>query len=381
MKRIEWMSELERNLSALDNAEREKVMSFYSELYNDKADSGMTEAEILKEFGNPAAVAKAIIDNNDGGFVPSKVQSSPEKPAAPESQPYTAGYSENMRGKATAAAKPKKKRVFLKIVLPIILGVVLSFILAQGICTIVDVSTIEEKSFDGVGGYSRLNLEIAAADVYVSRGDEFKLEYKESVFNKVKIQEGVNDPNCLYVKQRHNSWSWGCSDIRINITLPELAILDVQLSAGNLTVKDFNLERLNLDISAGNVNISNCTAEQIITEVSAGNVKLDNCSTERLKSEISAGNISMTDVTANNCELNVSAGNIKLNELDVRDMKIGLSAGSVNGSIAGKESDFSVDVNISAGKSNLKTTIRENAEKRITAEISAGNLNLTFSEI
>ena len=53
MTRSEWMKELSGYLSALGDDERERAMSYYAELYNDKRDNGMPEREILRGFGSP----------------------------------------------------------------------------------------------------------------------------------------------------------------------------------------------------------------------------------------------------------------------------------------------------------------------------------------
>ena len=57
-----WMAQLERALSreGMTGAEKRTVMNYYEEMYQDKHDDGLSEEEIIREFGFPEAKAKAM---------------------------------------------------------------------------------------------------------------------------------------------------------------------------------------------------------------------------------------------------------------------------------------------------------------------------------
>ena len=61
MTKYEWEKELRRNLSRMPRHEAERALSYYGELFADKAEQGYSEREIVGEFGNPFDVATAII--------------------------------------------------------------------------------------------------------------------------------------------------------------------------------------------------------------------------------------------------------------------------------------------------------------------------------
>ena len=61
MTKYEWEKELRRNLSRIPNNEAERALSYYDELFADKAEQGYSEREIINEFGNPFDVANSII--------------------------------------------------------------------------------------------------------------------------------------------------------------------------------------------------------------------------------------------------------------------------------------------------------------------------------
>lgn len=76
MTYIKWKDEVESYLINLSDAEKQKILSYFSEMYADKRDAGKSEAQIIEEFGAPYGVAKRILadsisaasqqDNSDG---------------------------------------------------------------------------------------------------------------------------------------------------------------------------------------------------------------------------------------------------------------------------------------------------------------------------
>lgn len=65
MNYIEWKSELETFLVDLPYDEKQKVFSYFSEMYADKREAGYREEEIIAEFGAPYDVARRVLDNGE----------------------------------------------------------------------------------------------------------------------------------------------------------------------------------------------------------------------------------------------------------------------------------------------------------------------------
>lgn len=65
MKKNAWMAQLERALSreGLNGSEKRTVLNYYEEMYQDKREDGLSEEEILKEFGFPEDVAANVREN------------------------------------------------------------------------------------------------------------------------------------------------------------------------------------------------------------------------------------------------------------------------------------------------------------------------------
>ena len=62
MNKRSWFRQLERELSArrMPKDERKEVLNYYNEMYRDKLEDGLTESEVLREFGFPEDVADSV---------------------------------------------------------------------------------------------------------------------------------------------------------------------------------------------------------------------------------------------------------------------------------------------------------------------------------
>ena len=57
----QWEKAFKKRLSRLPKEERERALGYYAELYGDKLDAGVSEKEIVREFGDPKDAADKII--------------------------------------------------------------------------------------------------------------------------------------------------------------------------------------------------------------------------------------------------------------------------------------------------------------------------------
>lgn len=60
----QWEKAFKKRLSRLPGEERERALGYYAELYGDKLDAGVSESEIVREFGDPKAAADKIIEES-----------------------------------------------------------------------------------------------------------------------------------------------------------------------------------------------------------------------------------------------------------------------------------------------------------------------------
>lgn len=64
MTYIKWKDEVESYLVNLSYDEKQKIFSYFSEMYADKRDAGKSEEQIIEEFGAPYDVAKKILSES-----------------------------------------------------------------------------------------------------------------------------------------------------------------------------------------------------------------------------------------------------------------------------------------------------------------------------
>lgn len=67
MTYIKWKDEVESYLVGMPQDEKQKLFSYFSEMYADKRDAGISEEQIIEEFGAPYDVAKRILESGKDG--------------------------------------------------------------------------------------------------------------------------------------------------------------------------------------------------------------------------------------------------------------------------------------------------------------------------
>ncbi len=83
MTKYEYISEVEKNLVGIPYIEKVKMLDFYREMIEDKIESGMSEAEVIAELGDPALLAARLRDeyriNNPEPSMQPKPEQAPQK--------------------------------------------------------------------------------------------------------------------------------------------------------------------------------------------------------------------------------------------------------------------------------------------------------------
>lgn len=130
MKYIKWQDELESYLYSLPRAEKEKAFSYFSEMYADKREAGLSEEEIVESFGPPYDVAKRILSESgqpaDDFFYGAPPEAFLPRDERVGREHSDRGYSErNYSASAEAVAPQKKNRSFWHLLGGIILALIL----------------------------------------------------------------------------------------------------------------------------------------------------------------------------------------------------------------------------------------------------------------
>ncbi len=160
-----WERVLKRYLSPLPKSERQTIVAYYREMFEDKLDSGLTEQEILAEFGAPQACAGRMI-----------AESSIEQEApVPASNPFVQEYKAKPI-KSTSAGEAVGMVFFtILLVVPILavwVSVIASFAAVSVACVAVGVAGLifpllspfySLLGFSGLSFTANLGLYLASA--------------------------------------------------------------------------------------------------------------------------------------------------------------------------------------------------------------------------
>lgn len=66
MSKEEFLQSLERLLKSLSKSEREKSLSYYSEIIDDYMEDGYSEEDAVEQVGNPGVIAQEILEEQEG---------------------------------------------------------------------------------------------------------------------------------------------------------------------------------------------------------------------------------------------------------------------------------------------------------------------------
>lgn len=422
MKYIKWQDELANHLNGLSAEEKQKVFNYFSEMYADKRDAGLSEEQIIESFGAPYDVAKRILSENAAGQptapeydappvqaaqTPQAVQpiqapqASQPAQSAPIAQPYA--YSQPEKAHTPSAPAPSGAATKThsgngwKIGLGIFGGVVLIILIVVGAIFIAASARANRIHFD-VKSYTAesltdsVDISIAAGEceVVLYDGDAVVFEYPDgNYFGYVPRQNAgtaVLEPT-KYIKH------WFIDSLAMSMygwdKIPKTVIKLPQNKAFNLTC----------NLAAGDLKIANATYGDVDLSVAAGNLTTSVMTCKNLKVSLSAGRIDIGGVTCDNIDCAVSAGTLRVGESSCKTLTSDLSAGTVNFSklvcdkidadvsagtmaiaLGGKQSEYTILTDVSAGSCNLTPQSGTDPEKRINLDLSAGTLNVTFTD-
>ncbi len=107
MTYIKWKDEVESYLVSLPQEEKQKIFSYFSEMYADKRDAGKSEEQIIEEFGAPYDVAKKILAESREAATPQGEQSDGGTSGVSGGNNYNYNYyNYNYGGAPQGAATP-----------------------------------------------------------------------------------------------------------------------------------------------------------------------------------------------------------------------------------------------------------------------------------
>lgn len=223
----------------------------------------------------------------------------------------------------------------------------------------------EMKHFVAEEQNGSLDLNISAGQINVLfyDGDTVEVFYPVSFNYGYNVSESGGTLTVAPTQSFFFLWfGWrNIPDVTVNVPRNSAPNLRLDMSAGKANVQGGEYKNVDLSLSAGTLNI-------------VGGV---NCTD--FKAHLSAGNVSAEGINCPEVSFHLSAGTATAASVKCDKLDIDVSAGTVNVTVNGKESDYAVFVDKSAGSCNLSSKQGTVAGKEINVDLSAGTVNVGFS--
>ncbi len=213
------------------------------------------------------------------------------------------------------------------------------------------------KSFKDI---KELNLDIGAAELVITEGEELKVEAKD-LTAKLKVKES---DNVLTIKQKKK-------------------VARTKLGTITITVPS-KMDSIVLNGGLGSVDISNIQAKSTIFKIGLGNVKIDGVIFDKSKMDGGAGNITITHSEINNLDLEAGAGNIRIDAKILGDSSIDCGLGKISLTLLGGEDLYRLKASKGLGELTInnknygdEVTYGE-GKNLIEVEGGVGSININF---
>ena len=401
MKKYEYLSELEKRLSALPADARRDALNYYEEYFD--AAGPDNEDATAAELGDPAEAARKILEGE--GLMPDADPAAPESarggvvpPAAPE--PPAADPQPARPQKRGPGAKTMWLifAVVIAAALLVQLGVlVLSFAKSSGGTASMVVAPTEEEAAasglvrtedfyneatatEGADSGSPLEKMGFTAGLADAKNITFDIDYGAVT---VVVDSGAAEPtlSCANLRQDWFTFTNTGSDtspVYVRYKVPANYNLSNELGPEPefiLTVPDaetFRLEKLSITAAMGDVEFDNSNT------IAADSIDLD----------LAMGNFTGSTVQAEQFTADVSMGNFDLGLLaGVQTARVEAAIGNIDLTVDGKPDDYGLDLKTSMGDVvfNGRTmasiyTHNSSAARSVTLTASMGDVVLTTTQ-
>ncbi len=388
MKKYEYLSQLEKRLSALPEAERRDALNYYEEYF----DAAGTENEdaTAAELGDPAEAARKILEG-EGLAADAAPQTPPAAPEPPAANPQPAQQHHG----------PKAKTMWL--VFAVVVGIALIIQLAVlalnfakpsgGTASMVvaeeepatepdgtSQATNEATATEGtdIGGTSK-NMDFTAG-LADAQNITFDIDYGTVT---VVVDSGAAEPTLSGLNLRQDWFTFtntgdGTSPVYVSYKTPANFNLNQDLGTEPqfiLTVPDenaFQLKKLSITTAMGDVEFDNSNT------IAADSIDLD----------LAMGNFTGSTVQAKQFAADVSMGNFDLGLLaGVETAKVEAAMGNIGLTVDGKPDDYALDLQTSLGDVVFNGSVVSNtytqtaaAPRSVTLTASMGDVVLTTTQ-
>ena len=392
MKKYEYLSELEKRLSALPEAERRDALNYYEEYF----DAAGTENEdaTAAEMGDPAEAARKILESE--GVNTDNAANADAQP------PQTVPAGQEPPAAKLAKRGPKGRTMWLIFAVIIVAALIiqlavlaLSFAKPSGgtvSMTIAEEEAATEPAAESgstpqaaegatatVGGGTSKNMDFTTG-LADAKNITFAVDYGTVT---VVVDSGAAEPTLSCTNLRRDWFTFtnmgdGTSPVYVEYKTPSGFNLGQDLGYEpqfTLTVPDtdtFRLKKLSITTAMGDVEFDNSNT------IAADNIDLN----------LAMGNFTGSTVQAERFVADVSMGNFDLGLLEgVQTAKVEAGMGNIGLTVDGKPDDYALDLQSSMGdvvfngrKMSSTYTQMADAPRSVTLTASMGDVVLTTTQ-
>lgn len=216
----------------------------------------------------------------------------------------------------------------------------------------------EKSGSISVSGVQTIAVQGKAANVHILAAGQNKLTAKMKGNGSVSLSKSGNKMKV----EVHNRWvDW--------VPIGKQTVLYVY-------VPESYSQSVHLDITAGNINVNGSAGghpmalKEFSVKMSAGNMTLKNFSMQKFQDHGSAGDVNVDRVNTQLADFHLSAGNVNLSHFSGK-LKANLSAGQLTAQL--DQLSAPADVKVSAG--NVSLDLPKEASAAVDAQVSTGNVN------
>ena len=173
---------------------------------------------------------------------------------------------------------------------------------------------VDTKSYDFSNEkLTDIVIDMSEADINIKSGSQLSVDasFPEKYEPTVELKNGK-----LTIVQRESvNHVKNLDGFELNIVVPASTDLDnlkIDVSAGDVDIKDIKVEKLNLDANAGDIDINEVEAAQIDIDANAGDIDVNDCKADKIEISANAGDINLMKSKAKTADVNANAGDIDI---------------------------------------------------------------------
>lgn len=288
----------------------------------------------------------------------------------------------------------------------------------------------EEKTFEAEE-IKNINIDSSSADINIIEYDDNKVKvhiyghfYKKYKDNNEPVIELNNGQLDIMQSRKSSIMSLGINfnigelfndnEMHMDVYVPKgyKDDINIESSSGNIKADNLELKKLDIDTFSGKIELKDVTADKVSLEtssgdISAGNIKADDLKintfsgnnyyksidAQKVYFESSSGDISLGSVNTEVIEGDTFSGHINAKEVKSKDGKFTTSSGNViinyaefkkvicdtfSGDVKFESAELN-DTQIETSSGNVAISLLEDAEFKLDADSSSGNISCEFA--